>query len=354
MTATLLQYLDRKRFQPTLVLVRSTGEWLADVPTDVQVIELGAPRLALAWWPLARLLRREKPDVVFSTSTGTNPVAALAYRLAGRPGRLVLSERTVVMRSDNPAKSRITLPLKRALYRYAHRVTTVSQGVKDQLVAYGIAEPARVRVTYNPVVTDEMLELANEPVPHAWFAEPIPIILAAGRLEEVKGFDMLIRALARVRAAAPARLVILGEGPQRDSLKALARELGIGDDVDLPGFDKNPYRYMKQATVFALSSRNEGLPGALIQAMACGAAVVSTDCPVGPSEIVTEGVDGYLVPVDDPVAMGDRIARLLADPAERARLGKAAALSARGRYEADVVMQRYVDALSDSETEGSW
>jgi glycosyltransferase involved in cell wall biosynthesis len=170
----------------------------------------------------------------------------------------------------------------------------------------------KVRVIYNPVVSPELYEKADAPVEHPWFQphQP-PVVLAAGRLVALKGYDTLLRAFARVRQETPARLVILGEGPERPNLERLASELGVAADVDMPGFDPNPFRYMKRAGVFVLSSRYEGLPNVLIQALACGCPVVSTDCPSGPSEILDGGRYGVLVPVDDVEAMAGAIVRAL-------------------------------------------
>jgi len=165
-------------------------------------------------------------------------------------------------------------------------------------------------------------------------------VLGVGKLKPQKGFDVLLRAFARVRAARPARLVILGEGPQRRALEQLARELGLSaDDVALPGFVANPYAWMARSAVFALSSRWEGLPNALIEALACGCAVVSSDCPSGPAEILENGRLGPLVPVDDAAALAAAIERALApsDPAPR---------RARARdYAIERVAPRYLAAL---------
>jgi len=167
-------------------------------------------------------------------------------------------------------------------------------------------------VIYNPVVSPELYEKADAPLEHPWFrSNQPPVILGVGRHYPQKGFDTLLRAFARVRQETPARLVILGEGPERPNLERLASELGVAADVDMPGFDPNPFRYMKRAGVFVLSSRYEGLPNVLIQAMACGCPVVSTDCPNGPAEILDGGRYGALVPVDDVEAMARAIVRAL-------------------------------------------
>jgi glycosyltransferase involved in cell wall biosynthesis len=206
--------------------------------------------------------------------------------------------------------------LMRRFYRSASAVVAVSKGVAASLIEGLGLPPALVRIIYNPIVTAEIATRAAEPLDDPWFAPGAPpVVLGVGRLAPAKDFPTLLRAFVRVRAERPARLVILGEGNQRGALEALVRDLGIGSDVRLPGFEPNPFRYMGRSAVFALSSIYEGLPGALIQAMACGCRVISTDCPVGPREVLEGGVLGPLVPPRDPDALARGITGLLEEAA---------------------------------------
>lgn len=344
-TLTLLRRLDRERFAPTLVLMRAEGELLAELPADVPLRSLEARSLWSAWRPLTALLRREAPDILFSTSGGANVAACLAHRLARSRARLVLSERNVLVRDQPRLKRRAMLVAKRRLYPAADAVTTVSRGVRDDLIARLDLAPERVRVVYNPVVTTELGRLAEDRPVHPWLSAPEPLVLAAGRLVGAKGFDTLLEAFARLRRRQRARLLVLGEGPERPALEARIQTLGLEQEVDLPGFVANPFAYMARCTVFVLSSRFEGLPGALIQAMACGAAVVSTDCPAGPAEIVTSGESGLLVPVGDSAALAQAIERLLTDSDLRRRLATRGRREAWRRFQADRVLDRYTAAL---------
>ena len=165
----------------------------------------------------------------------------------------------------------------------------------------------RLRVIYNPIVTAEILERAKAPVDHPWFDDPEPVFVAAGRLRSQKDFAMLIRAFARLRSTRRARLLILGEGPDRADLEGLIKELGLSEDVDLRGYTDNPYTYFAHATAFVLSSRWEGLPTVLIEALSCGASVIATECPSGPREILADGRYGRLVPVGDEAAMASAL-----------------------------------------------
>ncbi len=344
-TVTLLHALDRGLFRPDLVLMRTAGELLEEVPEDVSVHDLGGHRLWTAWWPLARRLRRRPPQILFSTSSGTNLIAVIARHLSGRRMRLVLSERTPPSRGYRRRLRRwLQLQLKRWLYPAADCVTAVSRGVAEELVRYLGVPAERVRVVYNPVVTPEIAKLAAADVDHPWFAAKDPILLGVGRLVPAKRFDLLIEALARIRGPRPPRLVLLGEGPERPALARLVGRLGLEDRVWLAGFDPNPFRFMARCTIFVLSSDNEGLPGALIQAMACGAAVVATDCSHGPSEILADVASCRLVPVGDGASLVAEIERLLDDPALRARLGREGKRAAQ-RFTAAAALGGYVDAL---------
>jgi glycosyltransferase involved in cell wall biosynthesis len=178
-----------------------------------------------------------------------------------------------------------------------------------------------MRTVYNPVVTPELLAQAEAIAPHPWLQDGgPPVVLGVGRLVDQKGFATLLEAVARLRRERPLRLLVLGEGRRRGALERQARRLGLGADFALPGFAPNPFAYMARAGVFVLSSVYEGLPGVLIQALACGCPVVSTDCPDGPREILAGGEYGPLVPVGDAAALAAAIGRVLDAPPDRERL----------------------------------
>lgn len=344
-TVTLLQHLDRARFAPSLALIHRTGVLADEIPADVPVVELGAPRLAAAVPYLARAIHARRPDVVLCTAGGANVVTVAAHRLAGSKARLVLSERSSLRRTDRSGlRTAVELRLKRLAYRRADLVTAVSDGVADDLVELLALDRARVQVVYNPMIADDLAARAAEPVAHPWFAMPGPVLLAVGRLVEIKDYPAMLTALATIRQTIAARLVILGDGPLRGALEARARSLGLGDAVAFLGYDKNPYRYMARARLVLLSSRAEGLPGALIQSLGCGTPVVATDCDHGPREVVRDGVDGYLVAVGDPHALAARVLTILRDSGLRGRLGAAAAEGAR-RFSIASSMQRYHAAI---------
>nr|MDQ3365082.1 glycosyltransferase [Myxococcota bacterium] len=319
-TITLLHHLDRSQFAPTLVLVRKSGVLLREVPADVEVIGLGARRLAMSAPALARTIRKLQPDIIFSTCSGSNSVAVLARFLARSQARLVLSERNALVR-DTFSRSRVALeiPLKRFAYRHADLVTAVSDGVAQDLVDRLGLPRSQVFTVWNPVITADFEAKAAAPVEHPWFDGTQPVLLACGRMVPQKDYATMFDAFVQIRAQHPVRLAVLGDGALREALQARVTQLGLADHVAFLGFDPNPMKYMAKAYALVQSSRAEGLPGTLIQSMAVGTPVVATDCDFGPREVVSSGVDGWLVPVGDAGALAARVGELLADPAQRAR-----------------------------------
>jgi glycosyltransferase involved in cell wall biosynthesis len=197
-----------------------------------------------------------------------------------------------------------------------------------------------VQVIHNPVVTPELYRLAAEPVDHPWFGcADVPVILGVGRLNSAKAFDTLIRAFSLIRQQIPARLLILGEGEDRASLESLVQQLGLQQDVQLPGFVANPFAYMRVCSLFVLSSRWEGFGNVLAEALACGARVISTDCPSGPAEILANGRFGRLVPVDDAAALADGVITSLRSGE---RIDAAAASE---RFVEEKIVDRYLEVL---------
>jgi glycosyltransferase involved in cell wall biosynthesis len=316
----LAQGFAERGLEVDLVLQRAKGPYLDQVSDKIRIVDLRAGRMALAIFPLISDLRRERPPFLLSLMMGANIIAILSKKLARVDTRLMISEHltiSVATQNAGSLRGRYLPLLAKRIYPWADGIVAVSEGVAEDL-AHTLGLPRKkIEVIYNPVVTPELLEKAGEPVDHPWFkpGEP-PVILGVGRLTEQKDFPTLLRAFALVRKERAARLVILGEGEDRPQLKALVDELGIAEDVDMPGFVDNPYGYMAGAAVFALSSRWEGLPTVLIEAMALGKPVVATDCPSGAREILNDGRYGTLVPVGDAKRLAAGISGMLEHPVE--------------------------------------
>ena len=307
-----------------LVLASATGPYLADVTEEVRLVDLAVGRVSRAIVPLAAHLRSERPDVLFTTLHHTSLVASLARTLARTSTPLFLREATTVSARPIPANDLRQRAKRLAMhwaYAGADGVVAVSEGVADDLrQTFGVPDH-KLWTLYTPVVTDDVKRLASLDPEHPWFVpDAPPVVLGVGRLRDHKGFMSLIEAFTKVRATRPMRLVLLGEGEQRSALERHAFELGVGDDVELPGFVSNPFAFMSRSSVYVLSSAFEGLPGTLIQAMACGCPVVATDCRSGPREILEDGRYGELVPVGDVEAMARAIGSVLDEPPPPDRL----------------------------------
>lgn len=336
--------LHARREDVELVLARAEGPFLADVPAGLRVVGLGAPRMARAIRPLARHLRARRPRALLATLPHANVAAVLARRLARVPVRLVLREANVVAEKaahERTWRGRAMPWLMRRAYRDADALVAVSQAVAEDLARLRLPRE-RIRVIPNPVVTADLLAQAEAAPAHPWLRDGgPPVVLGVGRLTAQKDFPALLRAFAQVRARRPARLVVLGEGEDRDALLRLARDLGVAADVALPGFDPNPFAAMARCGVLVLSSRWEGMPNVLLQAMACGAPVVSTDCPSGPREVLGDVAPEALVPVGDAAAMARAIEAAL-DGAAPTK-----ALQARAfEFHVDRVVGRYREVLA--------
>jgi len=268
-----------------LVLAQAEGPFLAEVRSSVRVVDLKASRAITSLPALVRYLKCEQPEAMLSVFGYVNIIALWARRLAGVRTRLFVNEQnTVSFEAGNASRwrGRLTPGLIKRFYPWADAVIGNSQGVVDDLSQVTGLPRERIKMLYNPVVTPEVREKAQASLDHPWFkSDQPPVLLAVGRLQVQKDYPTLIRAFAQVRQTQPVRLLILGEGSERPLLEALIKELGLEQDVSLPGFVMNPYAYMARAALFVLSSRWEGLPTVLIEALCCGTPVVATDCPSG-------------------------------------------------------------------------
>lgn len=329
-----------------LVLAKAEGPYLSEVPAGVRVVDLRACRVLLALPALVRYLRQERPMAMLTTLCHANIVAVWARCLAGVSTRVVVREANTESLSSANAQSlrgRIMPFLTRRFYPWADAVVAVSKGVAEDLIQ-NIGLPAwKVQVIYNPVITPDLFAKAEEPLEHPWFAagEP-PVILGVGRLTKQKDFATLISAFSLLHKERAARLIILGEGEDRPKLETQVRGLRLEQDVELPGFVNNPFKYMKRAAVFVLSSRWEGLPNTLIQALSLGTPIVSTDCPSGPAEILEGGKWGRLVPVGDVTAL----ARAIVDTLEQ---GLPDYEELKGRavmYALDNIVEKYLEVMN--------
>jgi glycosyltransferase involved in cell wall biosynthesis len=310
--------LTRRGYGVDLVAPNMRGSLANQVPSDVRIVPLGTERVATAVVPLARYMRKERPAAVLSAMTHGNVIAIGAARLARVRTHVLVTEHqhlsTFVVHADS-RRDRMLPYLVGATYRFADTIVAVSEGVASDLAGHAGLPRARIEVVHNPVPVEELTRLASKPVAHEW-ARPgaKPLVLAIGRLTTQKDFATLVRAFACVTRGVDCRLIILGDGPLRSSLESLIWQLGLHDRVDLPGFVENPYPFMRAAAVLALSSRWEGLPTVLLEAMALEVPIVATDCPSGPRELLARGRLGALVPPGDEAALAGALTAELSHP----------------------------------------
>lgn len=395
-TVTIANGLAARGYPVDLVVSFREGPLLDDVDPAVRLVDLGTPAIpglgTLASVPgLRRYLRRERPAVLFAAMLHGNVVATLARTLAGdgTGTRLALTEHnTFGARSE--LRNRIAVALASRLYPLADRVVGVSAGVVESVRDGTRVDPDRVAVLYNPIDVEAIRAAAAVPLDEGvdWLDDPArdavatahlglgtgetvdgestvpsdvaredlcrnpstggPLLFTVGRLEDAKDVPTMLRAFVRVRARHPdARLVVAGEGSGRARLAALARELGIDHAVRFPGYVDNAYGCMARADAFVLSSVHEGLPTVLLEALAVGTPIVSTDCPSGPREILEDGTYGPLVPVGDAGALADAILETLEAPPGSDDLRRRAAA-----FSVGAVMARYDEFVGELVEDG--
>ena len=321
---------------------KTTEEGSAGVPAHL--VQLRAPSRPFDWVRMASALNwdpvclpgpemvrkaravasyvvREKPDCILPSLPRATVATLLACHFLAEHPPIIPIVRGVVQHQRYRHRRRY-----RHLFANAAHCVGVSQGVSDS-VAAAVGVPSKgITTIYNPVVTPDLHGRMAERPNHPWLLDGgAPVILAAGRLENQKDYPTLIKAFARVASRRPCRLIILGEGKRRKALEGLVRGLKLTDWVSLPGWVENPFAFVSRASLFVLSSRYEGLPGVLVQALACGCPCVSTDCPAGPAEILQDGKFGPLVPVGDEVALAEAMDRVLEQPPDRHVLQQRAA-----------------------------
>ena len=321
MIANLCLGMLQAGFRVDLILSQAKGRHLHSIPEGVRLFKLGTNHTYSALPGLVSYLRREKPSSLLAAKDRAIKTAVLARFFAhsdvplfGRIGTTV----SAALDGHSRLRKAIWFLSMRIFFRFTDGIIVVSEGVARDVRRITSLPPGRVTVIRNPVITPQLYSLADEPAPHPWLEESeTPVIMGVGRLTRQKDFGTLIKAFAQVRKVRDCRLVILGEGAQRGAIETLAKELGVKNDVYLPGFVENPYSFIARSSLFVLSSRWEGSPNALTEALALGRPVVATDCQSGPRELLENRPFGILVPVGNSDAMADAIIRALDTPADR-------------------------------------
>ncbi|MEO8139048.1 MAG: glycosyltransferase [Gemmatimonadota bacterium] len=331
-------HLDPARWEVLVAVMRRGGSYESELGSQLTLRSLDA-RMVAAPWRLRTLLREWRPALLWSVSEAANWAAVLGS--AGlRSVRTCISVQIplTIQYAGTGYKPWLMLEALRIAYPRADHIVAICDGVKQDLEMLRPGLGARSEVIYNAGFDQSVLDLSLEPLDGVAPVGEGPIIAACGRLAPAKGFHDLLAAFAAVRATRPARLWLIGDGPLRGELEAQASRLGILDAVWFAGFRRNPYQLMRAANVFALSSHWEGFANVIVEAMAVGVPVVSTDCPHGPAEIIRAGESGLLVPVGAPAHLGAALCSVLDDPALAGRLSVA------GRQRAEAFEARAIAA----------
>jgi glycosyltransferase involved in cell wall biosynthesis len=332
-------------FQVDLVVACPSNSSYLSIPSGVHRIDLGASRVLLSIPGLIKYLRLHRPSVLITALDHVNLAALFSRCFARVPTQVIVSTHTMLSlssRYDRRSRHALFARLAHFFYPWADHVIAVSEAVADDLAQIADLPRPIIHVIYNPIVTPGLTALASADLDHPWFLpdEP-PVILGVGRLATVKDFPTLIRAFNQVRLATPARLVILGEGEKRAEMMQLIKSLSLEDEVSLPGFVHNPFAFMARAKVFVLSSAWEGFGRVLVEAMACGTPVVSTNCPGGVAEILQNGRYGPAVPVGDDEALAQAILDTMTSPVSSDILRRRAE-----DFTIEEIINRYIDLIN--------
>jgi glycosyltransferase involved in cell wall biosynthesis len=345
----LLKGLNRRDFSVTLLLYEEIFDYPR--PENIELITLGIRssknilKFTLGFVKkiisIAKSIRINKPDIVFSVLSGTNVIAILAQSLSGIGCKVVGSEQNHPSLSlQNQLYDGVTKFLMRRFYPKAEKIIAISQGIKKDLVENFHLTEEKIEVVYNPVDIREIEILSEEAVYHPWFNDELPIIVSVGRLTKQKGHSYLIKAFSVVRQSLPCRLLIIGTGDEEGNLINAVDRLGLRNDVEFLGFQKNPFKYMAKSSLFVSSSIYEGFGNVIVEGMALGLPVISTDCPSGPSEIIEHEKNGLLVPIKDERALAQAILKVLTNDDMKRSLSDEARSRAR-HFDLNSIVQKY-------------
>jgi glycosyltransferase involved in cell wall biosynthesis len=346
----ILHHIDKNKIEPSLVLLYPYDDspYKQYLPKDIKItiVKRKSDSFVDKMKQFAAFIQtvfREKPHIILSMLTHNNIMAILSAMLFKI--KVVVCEHITLGEMIKTKEGKKILwfpvaPLVKIIYRYSDKVIAVSEGIKADLIEEFHIPAHKIQTIHNPIDLRRINELSSMPPENPFFKDRIPIVIAIGRLVRQKGFDTLIKAFSLVIPKMNAQLIIIGEGPERESMEEMVKDLGLIDKVFFAGFQSNPYKFLSRADVFVLSSNYEGLPMVILEAMACGIIVISTDCRSGPREILQDGKFGFLVPVGDEQALSKGIVRLLKDRPLREKLSRLVRERAKD-FSIDTIIKQY-------------
>ncbi|WP_171908139.1 glycosyltransferase [Natrialba sp. SSL1] len=312
--------LSNRGHDVDLVLVNATGPYMQNIPDCINIIDFGCSRTLYSLPKLVIYLRDESPDALLATLNHANLVAIWSKIISRTPSQLLIRQSDIPSKNTlDSKKEQVIHKLMRIFYPYSDEIIVMSNmGNEDLSSNYSINDD-KISIIHNPVNVKNILEMKEESAGVPDFNSEF-VISSAGRLAEEKDFSTLIESFYYLQQSLDVELVILGEGEKRDELEQLTNQLGIEEQVSFPGFVDNPYKYISRSDVFVLSSKWEGFGNVLVEALVCETAIVSTNCPGGPNEILQKGKYGKLVPVGDSEALAKAIQESLFSPIDKNHL----------------------------------
>lgn len=341
----LAREFDRQGHAVEFVLMREQGEFLCEAQAAFSVVDLGAARARQVPLALARYLHRKRPDALLAAMWPLTVLAPIGRALSGHRCKLLVSEHCMLSTQYSTWGGVHNLFMRSSMalgYRMADARVGVSAGVAHDIAQLAWIPDDQFDVIHNPVARRHEPDSQALVVAQAlWSVPPSARVLTVGSFKAQKNHPLLLRSFARLAQLPSARLMFLGAGAGEDALRALADELGIADRVIFAGFHPDPTPFYRTADLFVLSSDYEGFGNVIVEALACGTPVVSTDCPSGPSEILEGGRYGTLVPVGDEQALANAIAAALSKKHDPERLRQRAMA-----FAPEIAAARYLELLA--------
>lgn len=289
----LAKYLDRGKYSIMLILLKKEGQYLDELPDDIELVDLDAKAARFAIFKMIGIIKRYKPDIVFSTSGQVNLLISMIKPFLSGKTKLIARESSIPSVNNKNSKYPLLLNiLYKTFYNNFDLIICQSNYMKNDLINNYKIKKEKMVVINNPLDIDAAHKLSTQSDEILFDKNKINL-LAVGRLGREKGYDMLLQAITQLNSQY--HLTVLGAGIEENALKKLAKTLGLEYKVSFIGFQKNPYKYMRQSDLFILSSRHEGFPNVVLEANTCGTPVVAFDCPGGTGEIIKDGLNGFLV-----------------------------------------------------------
>jgi glycosyltransferase involved in cell wall biosynthesis len=321
----ILNKLDRKIFMPSLVLLEKRGEFLKEIPPDIKIYDLkkksglnilfGFLSFLKSVFKLYMIIKKEMPDVVVGFLDHANLAVLLTKKLI-RNKKIcwIISERNLPLAQASSLKfAKVRILLIRLFYKTADKIIANTSHAKDELIKIFNIHPEKIVVIHNPIEIEKIYSLAKHNPNDLIRKNDEYVLISVGRLTKQKGYPFLLRAFADVLKKFKCRLIILGEGEEREQIEKLIKDLNLETNVVLMGSVGNPYPYIIKSDIFVMSSLWEGFPNALLEAMALGKPIIATKCNKDIESIVKDGKNGFLVPPGDVKSLRDAIIKLLQD-----------------------------------------